>query len=222
MQKWDSSATLSTTCGLTCDPNDPTPPDSIGKPVVYLYPQKEQKVQVKVGIKDGDFVTTFPAYDRQKGGWEVIAKPDGTLTNLADKQEYSYIYWTAQSKALKIDLSEGFMVKGEDTAAFLREKLKALGLTPREYNEMIVYWLPHMQRHKYNVIKFLSKEYTDVASMTVTPKPDSLLRLFMVFKESDGKATVKEQKLPPTFQRKGFTVVEWGGSELGGEWSVFQ
>ena len=45
------------------------------------------------------------------------------------------------------DFSRGFVVRGSDTAAFLREKLAYMGLTPREYNEFIVYWLPRMQNN---------------------------------------------------------------------------
>ena len=220
-QPWESSGELSSKCNLTCDETDPGMVPGVGKPVIYLYPQKEQRVQVQVEIKNGHFVTTFPKYDEQKKGWDVIASPDGTLKNVADNQEYSYIYWTGTSAALKPDLSEGFLVKGEDTAQFLRKTLKQLGMNAKEYNEMIVYWLPYMERHKYNLIKFLGKEYTDIASMKISPKPDSTLRVFMVFKEVSADTKVKEQKLPATFKRNGFSVVEWGGSELDGEWSVF-
>jgi hypothetical protein len=220
-QPWESSGELSSKCNLTCDETEPGMVPGVGKPVIYLYPQKEQRVQVQVEIKNGHFVTTFPKYDEQKKGWDVIASPDGTLKNVADNQEYSYIYWTGTSAALKPDLSEGFLVKGEDTAQFLRKTLKQLGMNAKEYNEMIVYWLPYMERHKYNLIKFLGKEYTDIASMKISPKPDSTLRVFMVFKEVSADTKVKEQKLPATFKRNGFSVVEWGGSELDGEWSVF-
>ena len=51
-------------------------------------------------------------------------------------------------------MSAGFVVKGEDTAAFLQEKLAYLGLTPREYNECIVYWLPRLEGNPYNLISF--------------------------------------------------------------------
>ncbi|MBF0442317.1 MAG: hypothetical protein HQK54_10455, partial [Oligoflexales bacterium] len=222
LQTWNPSDGLSDVCDLKCDEKNPDMVQSMGKPVIYFYPKKEQKVSVKVEIRDGDFVTTYPKYDKGKKGWDIVAYPDGSLKDEADGQQYSYIYWTGMSKGFKADLSEGFVVRGEDTRKFLQETLKKLGLTPREYNEMIVYWLPYMERHKYNVIKFLASEYTDYAKMEITPKPDSLLRVFMVFKEFGEKPNIKEQKLPPPFVRKGFSVVEWGGSEIGGEWSVFK
>ena len=46
------------------------------------------------------------------------------------------------------DLSKGFCVKGEDTAAFLEGALEQLGLTRREANEFIVYWLPLMEQNQ--------------------------------------------------------------------------
>ena len=56
----------------------------------------------------------------------------------------------------------------------------------------------------------------DQAKLVITPKPDSLLRVFMVYKPLQQKITVPEQELKP-FTRKGFTVVEWGGGMQGDE-----
>jgi len=151
----------------------------------------------------------YPAYN---GGWNVTAFPDGTLVNHADGKEYSYLYWEGHGGA-DYDLSKGFVVKGADTAAFLQEKLAYMGLTPREYNEFIVYWLPRMQNNAYNLITFQGAAYTDTARLTVTPKPDSVLRIFMAYKPLDKPVKIGEQALRP-FERKGFAVVEWGGCEL--------
>ncbi|MDD3302679.1 MAG: hypothetical protein PHN31_03910 [Candidatus Gracilibacteria bacterium] len=96
---------------------------------------------------------------------------------------------------------------------FLQEKLAQIGLTPKEYNEFIVYWYPKMQNNKYNLIHFAGKEYTDSAPLEITPKPDSILRVFMVYKPLKEYITIPEQKIS-TFERKGFSVIEWGGSEL--------
>ena len=105
------------------------------------------------------------------------------------------------------------MVKGEDTEKFLQEKLAYMGLTPREYNEFIVYWLPLMQDNEYNLIAFQGETYTDNAKLEITPSPDSILRVFMTFKPLDKPIEIEEQQLT-AFERQGFTVVEWGGAEL--------
>lgn len=177
------------------------------KPVIYLYPT--QKTDISVNLKlDGKITCTYPEINK---GWNVTAYPDGKIINKADGKEYSYLYWEGESNT-KYDMSKGFVVKGDDTAGFLQEKLSYMGLTPREYNEFIVYWLPQMQNNKYNLITFQGKAYTDSAKLEISPKPDSMLRVFMAYKPLNKSIDIEEQKLE-TFERKGFTVVEWGGCE---------
>ncbi len=178
------------------------------KPVIYLYPTSEQSVSVKLDY-NGELTCTYPEY---KDGWNVIAEPDGTLTNIGDKRKYSYLYWEGISKN-QWDMSKGFVVKGEETEEFLQEKLEYMGLTPREYNEFIVYWLPIMQENKYNLITFAGEEYENLAKLNITPKPDSILRVMMLFKSLDKPIEIEEQEIK-SFERKGFTVIEWGGTEV--------
>jgi hypothetical protein len=113
------------------------------------------------------------------------------------------------------DLSSGFVVKGEDTEEFLREKLTYIGLNESEMNEFIVYWLPKMERNNYNLITFQNERYTDNFGLEITPKPDSLLRVYMAYMPLDEEISIPEQKLE-TFVRRGFTAVEWGGTEISG------
>ena len=193
-------------------------PSSSAKPVIYLYPEEATEASVTLRYM-GKLTTTYPLGEREVGGekgtssvsWQVIAQPDGTLID-ADGNTYSYLYWEGETDT-QYDLSKGFVVKGEDSADFLREKLSYMGLTPREYNEFIVYWLPRLEANAYNLITFQGKAYTDSAKLTITPEPDSLLRVFMAFKPLSKPVDIPEQELTP-FTRTGFTVVEWGGCEL--------
>ena len=140
-----------------------------------------------------------------------MAAPDGTLTDEAG-QTYNYLYWEGAAQT-EYDFSQGFCVPGADTAAFLEDALSRLGLTRREANEFIVYWLPRMEPSPYNLIAFQADAYTDHARLTVTPEPDSLLRVFMAWKPLEAPMDLPAQELP-AFKRTGFTVVEWGGAEL--------
>lgn len=176
------------------------------KPVIYLYPEEPTEVTVKLDY-NGELTCTYPDYG---SGWEVTAYSDGRLINRKDGNEYSYLFWEGKSK-IKYDMSKGFVVKGEDTSEFLREKLEYMGLTPKEYNEFIVYWLPQMKENPYNLITFQNTIYTDNAKLEIKPEPDSILRVFMAFKPLAKPVTVREQLLEP-FVRQGFTVIEWGGT----------
>lgn len=178
------------------------------KPVIYLYPEKAEEVSVWLDY-DGELTCTYPAYE---DGWHVIARPDGTLQNLRDGQEYSYLFWEGTGDA-RYDMNSGFVVKGEDTAGFLQEKLSELGLTPAEYNEFIVYWLPKMQGNPWNLITFQTSVYTEQAKLHIEPKPDSVIRVFMAYRALEKPVEMPEPILS-SMPRKGFTVVEWGGTEV--------
>ena len=180
------------------------------KPVIYLYPTHKEQISVTLDYA-GTLTAEYPSFNSGTT-WNVDAYPDGSLINSADGKPYSYLFWEGQDTH-QYDLSTGFVVKGSDTAPFLQNKLASIGLTPREYNEMIVYWLPKMQNNPYNLIHFAGSDYTNIAKLTVTPKPDSLLRVFMVWEPRQSPQQVQTQ-IFPAFQRGGFTVVEWGGTEL--------
>ena len=92
-------------------------------------------------------------------------------------------------------------------------KLYELGLNRKEANEFIVYWLPRMQENTYNLITFQDEIYKNAAKLEITPNPDSVLRVFMVYRALEEKIEIEEPVLEP-FDRNGFTVVEWGGTEI--------
>ena len=82
-----------------------------------------------------------------------------------------------------------------------------------EYKDTMLYRLPQMEQNPYNLIAFQQEAYTEAAKLTVTPAPDSILRVFMTWKPRTEPVDIPAQELP-TFERHGFTVVEWGGAEV--------
>jgi hypothetical protein len=146
------------------------------KPVIYLYPGTTTDVSVSLDY-DGILTCTYPQYEN---GWNITAHPDGTLIDDSG-QTYNYLYWEGITST-KYDFSQGFCVKGSDTAAFLETSLAELGLNRQEANEFIVYWLPLMESNAYNLISFQTDIYTNSAKLTITPKPDTMLRVFMAWK----------------------------------------
>lgn len=180
-------------------------PDT-AKPVIYLYPEKTTEVSVKLSYPE-DFSYTYPAYNN---GWQVTAEPGGRLTNKADGSEHWYLFWEGNAQ-VDWRFDEGFVVKGADTERFLRGALTKLGLTPREQNDFITYWSPEMSRNAQNMITFSTEQYEQLAPLTVSPAPDTVLRVHMVYKPCESGAAIPPQTLAPT-ERVGFTVVEWGGT----------
>ena len=89
---------------------------------------------------------------------------------------------------------------GAETAAFLEDTLAQLGLTEKEANEFIIYWLPKMEHNAYNLIAFQTDVYTETAELTITPAPDSLLRVFMAWQPLSEPIEIEPQTFTP-FER---------------------
>lgn len=179
------------------------------KPIIYFYPQAPTVCSVKFNL-NGHLTCTYPEY--KINGWDgFTAHPDGTLV-FPDGKEYYALYWEGIQN-VDWNLTEGFCVRGEDTAEFLEWALSAQGLTRRELNEFIIYWLPLMQGNPFNVISFQNEAYSSGAVLDISPAPDSVLRVFMVYYQSETEVEIDPQSFKP-FDRRGFTVVEWGGSQI--------
>ncbi len=179
------------------------------KPIIYLYPTKKTSVTVELLNKE-TLTTTYPKYQDK---WEVVAKPNGDLIDKKTNRSLYGLYWEGKNYESAMQ-KEGFVIKGIDTIDFLEESLSKLGLTEREANEFIIYWLPKLEKNKYNYIHFSSeKTINKIMPLRVNPKPDTVIRVLMEYKPLDKKIKVKRQQLK-TPQRQGFALVEWGGTEI--------
>lgn len=175
------------------------------KPIIYLYPEKEQEIEVKL-LKKENLLISYPKYENS---WKVLANPDGTLR--MNNREYYGLYWEGKNHKKKQE-KEGFVVKGIDSSSFLEEKLKLLGLKDKESNEFIIYWLEKLEKNPYNYIRFeTQEEIEEYMPLEINPTPDTIIRIFMDYKPLKEKIKVEKQQLVKR-ERKGFTVIEWGGS----------
>lgn len=180
------------------------------KPIIYIYPKEKTKVNVKL-INSSRLTTTYPKYD--DGGWNVIAQPNGMLKDIKTNKNYYGLYYEGNNHNVTMK-KDGFIVKGKDTINFLEEKLEILGLNERESNEFIIYWLPKLEKNKYNYIRFETlEEIEDYMPLEITPKPDTIIRILMDYKPLKEKIKIKKQELTPQ-KRNGYSVIEWGGSEI--------
>ena len=187
------------------------------KPVIYLYPEKETDVTVRLEL-DGYLTCTYPEYGE---GWNVIAFPDGRIYDKASERYYDYLFWEGRISVDGDVFAHSACVAAEDSAAFLEEYLAASGLNDSEIDDFISYWLPKLQASPYNLIAFPISEYCERVTLDVAPAPDTEIRVYMVFTPLDEAVEIpKEQALTVPdagagVERRGYTVVEWGGTELG-------
>lgn len=188
-----------------------TPQAEMCKPAIYLYPEEKTELNVQVS-PNGGFTYTNPPYDH---GWNVIADPNGIVTDLATGKNYDYLYW--EGKGLNYpEIKTGWVVKKEDLGVFFDEKLLRLGMNAKETTDFKEYWMKRLSVMPYYEISFLTKDQFDyLAPLSFSPKqPQTLIRIMMTVKGSNNDKQIPEQQLPPTPVRNGFTVVEWGGTLL--------
>ena len=63
------------------------------KPVIYLYPEEETDIHVRLTL-DGDLTVSYPAYPDD--GWNITATPDGLVViadaAITDENELETLY----------------------------------------------------------------------------------------------------------------------------------
>lgn len=171
------------------------------KPAIYLYPQQDMYVDVKLNI-NGDIIADNPTYN---DGWHVFTTTDSLIEN-----KYDYLFY--EVGLLNLDLpNEGWVVPYENLDSWFEEKLPELGLNKKEQEQFKEYWLNRLPESKYYEIKLLSKDFLkENMDLIVNPEPDTIIRLNFYFKALDEPIQLLEPKII-TPQRTGFVVVEWGG-----------
>jgi len=182
------------------------------KPIIYFYPEKKQQIEVKLELK-GKLNFTYPKYN---DGWYFTASPNGNIT--LDNKSYNYLFWegTVSAENSTFNQKEGFIVSSDTLLFFFERTLSKLGLNSQEQQDFITYWYPLMIKNSTNYIHFIfNEEYNQIATLSIKPKPDNMIRLFMFWKNIDNhnNTNITKQSLPH-YNRNGFTVVEWGGAEI--------
>jgi len=182
------------------------PAAECGKPVIYLYPSQETKVSVQLEPQGG-FSFTEPEYIN---GWEVLARPDGTLTEVSSGKQYPYLFWEGRGGIYERP-KRGFVVAQHDIPVFLTRSLAQLGLNSKETVDFIEFWEPRMKQAPYYFVSFLGTQAMNaLAPMKITPEPDTIIRILMDFSPLEKSIKVEPVYLR-SIPRKGFTVIEWGG-----------
>jgi hypothetical protein len=174
------------------------------EPVLYLYPTSEQKVSVKLSI-DGKLTAAIPDY---KDSWELTASPDGSL--IFGNATFPHLFYEADLIVSTVP-EKGWTINKSDLEIWMSKTLKDLGFIEKEINDFKSYWLRTLSTHEtYDAFLLPEKFVTSKLGLTITPKPDTLIRALFYFRKGD-----KDKKLTPpeiiTPSRNGFVAAEWGG-----------
>ncbi len=191
--------------------------ECVTKPVIYLYPEQKTELDLKLHFK-GDLTYTYPKYDKK---WEVTAYPNGKIE--VDGSQYNYLFWDGKMprKSLRSGFAgEGSIVMGNECEAFLSASLDALGFNPQEKQDFLTYWVPQMIEHERMFVRFYVDENYDetIGGITISPKPDNMLRVYMVVEPTQHQICIPPQKQAfKKLNREGFTMLEWGGTLIQAE-----
>ena len=94
---------------------------------------------------------------------------------------------------------------------FLLDKLAQLGLNAQESADFREFWEPRMTAAPYYFVTFLgTQQMNQIAPLTITPTPDTLIRVLMDFHPLQKPIEVQGFDIK-TPTRHAFTVLEWGG-----------
>ena len=182
------------------------------EPIIYLYPKSETRITVSIE-PPMQVVTSWPraTHDKQNG-WQVSAKSTGELSVFESPKTYPYLFWEGHSFGLP-DPDIGNIVSREQMETFLTTHLNSFGLNDREKEDFLTYWLPQLKSHPFYLIYFFDRNDLDrAAPLSISPIPETLIRVWINYIPLQKPIGLPKQSLP-TFktERKGFTVVEWGG-----------
>ncbi|KAK0492942.1 hypothetical protein EDD18DRAFT_1357324 [Armillaria luteobubalina] len=190
--------------------------------------------------------------------WNVKTHEDHTLTDMSTGTRVSYLFWETKtnpglppsppaspqipSHAIRtfdpsrpqVTDDNSVVLRASKAAVYLEKALTNLGLHIEARTSFITFWLPFILKHSYVAVNFLPQaSYENAAPLDVEPKPDVVIRVFMLFKrvcedELDEWAGGLSRASKDTELWKGivgvdteqmkdeklFRVLEWGGMEV--------
>ena len=183
--------------------SDYKPAMECGKPVVYLYPTKTTSFTVKVGA---NVTKSDPEY---LSGWSGVANPDGSLEVKGNK--YSNLFWEGKGIGEYPKVDFGRVVPSSQAKDQIISDLRAMNLNSQEISDFVDFWGDKLPKTAFTRLSWLTnKDLDKLAPLSISPKPESVIRVFLDFSGLNTDAQLNSQILPK-FERKGFTAVEWGG-----------
>ncbi len=185
------------------------------KPVIYLYSEEDIDVNIDLDYH-GELTFTYPKLDED---WNVKVSKNGMSS---EGKSYPYLFWEGESDKLAFNKEEDGSISGDviskaKVTSYLESSLTKMGLNETEQADFITFWGPRMIKSEFVLIQFIvDSEYeSQIAELKVDPKPDNSKRIYMYFSTFDSYPEINtiSQEFK-SFKRDGFTLVEWGGTEI--------
>ena len=210
-----------------------------GKPVIRVYSDTGLGMEISLALNSNwSDVLTYPRANKSESAdeeevqlkWNVRVNPRdacGDHSSIIEHQQvdngvwrkYSYLFWEASAmNGFSISVANASCVPSAELSnGLLQDALVAQGLSTDEATEMATHWLPDMTKKEFVLVEFLSREQIDDSmKLTVSPIPDTIHRVFMLFRPTDTKHSCEHGLVTSpaiSVSREGCTVVEWGGME---------
>jgi len=185
------------------------------KPVIYAYSQTAIKAEIKMELA-GQLTFSYPNYT---DAWNIEVDELGLKES---GKKYPYLFWEGKQEGLGFNSSsnhfEGDQINTDSTISYLESCCNAFGFNSTERTDFISFWGPRITAHNFAQISFLvDEDYDQIGALQILPRPDNIRRVYILFKGYPSFNTDLITKGIGSFsglKRDGFTIVEWGGSEL--------
>jgi len=190
-------------------PDEPTDSLTTGggpyarKPNIYIYPLTEMVVSVRLGFPlGGTVIQSSPTYS---GEWKVEVKPTGTINNT-----FGCLFYECQTPDA-YQHNSGWLISRDSLSTFFKTNLSESGFNEREISDFTEYWIPRLTEYShFTIYPQYSSDIEKMITLTISPLPDNVLRLFYVIKGSTESDAAISKPIIPKFNRSGFVVAEWG------------
>lgn len=172
------------------------------KPNIYLYPESTTQLKVNLFPKKGNEITlSIPSYQK---GWNVFVELSGKIDN-----KYEYLFY--EGKLTDYPKSKiGWSVASSELWNFFPIVMNQYGFNEKEIKDFVDYWQEHLPKSEYcDIIPVTNQEVEKEFALIIEPKPDKVLRVWFYIIPTNHKKDLTSP-LIPKFERKGFTVTEWG------------
>jgi hypothetical protein len=174
----------------------------VRKPNIYIYPTEKTELSVKLKFpKGGKILESVPLYTNC---WQIQVESSGLING-----EYRYLFYEARIPEI-LQRESGWVLEGNELEDFFKENLTALTFSEPEINDFLDYWLPYFSNEStYIVYPLFAEDLKEIIELNFSLPPDHINRVIYLIEEYTGNVTVKNPE-NPTYEREGFTVLEWG------------